>query len=185
MAQGIAEETLSVAGLAAVRRADAAAAMARAELEIARRGLVATVTGLFYGSLAADHKAGIAQRACQEAKNFTTITQDREKQGEAAHADVIKAQLTEQEQWRLAEGCAAGRANRAADLGVLLFSDPRTTYTLQAAASCASAGRHCRCGSGGRQVQSGDEERAGESRCDQCRRARSACGADAHARIST
>ena len=57
MAQGIAEESLSVAGLAAVRRADAAAAMARAELEIARRGLVATVTGLFFGSLAADHKA--------------------------------------------------------------------------------------------------------------------------------
>lgn len=132
MAQGIAEETLSVAGLAALRRADAAAAMARAELEIARRGLIATVTGLFYGSLAADHKAEISQRAYQEAKSFTTITQDREKQGEAAHADAIKAQLTEQEQWRMLKDATLAAQTARLDLGVLLFSDPRTVYTLQA-----------------------------------------------------
>lgn len=130
--QGIAEETLSVAGLAAMRRADATAAMARAELEIARRGLVATVTGLFYGSLAADHKAAIADRAYQEAKNFTTITQDRERQGEAAHADVIKAQLTEQEQWRLLQEASLAAQTDRLDLGVLLFADPRTPYTLKA-----------------------------------------------------
>ena len=132
MAQGIAEESLSVGGLAAVRRADAAAAMARAELEISRRGLVATVTALFFGSLAADHKAGIAQRAYQEAKNFTTITQDREKQGEAAHADVIKAQLTEQGQWRSLQDALLAAQTARLDLGVLLFPDPRTQFTLQA-----------------------------------------------------
>lgn len=130
--QGIAEETLSVAGLAAVRRADATAAMARAELEIARRGLVATVTGLFYGSLSADHKAAIAGRAYQQAKDFTTITQDREKQGEAAHADVIKAQLTEQEQWRLLQDATLAAQTARLYLGVLLFADPRTPFTLQA-----------------------------------------------------
>ncbi len=132
MAQGIAEESLSVGGFAAVRRADAAAAMAHAELEIARRGLVATVTALFFGSLAADHKAGIAQRAYQEAKNFTTVTQDREKQGEAAHADVIKAQLTEQGQWRSLQDALLAAQTARLDLGVLLFPDPRTQFTLQA-----------------------------------------------------
>lgn len=131
MAQGIAEETLGVAGLAAVRRAYAAAAMARAELEIARRGLVATVTGMFYGSLAADHKVEIAQRAHEDAKNFTTITLEREQQGEAAHADVIKAQLTEQEQWRMLKDAALGAQTARLDLGVLLFADPRTPYALQ------------------------------------------------------
>ncbi len=132
MAQGIVEESLSVGGLAAVRRADAAAAMARAELEISRRGLVATVTALFFGSLAADHKAGIARRAYQDAKNFTTVTRNREKQGDAAHADVIKAQLTEQGQWRSLQDALLAEQTARLDLGVLLFPDPRTQFTLQA-----------------------------------------------------
>ena len=44
-AQGIVDEALSLAGPAAVRRADAASAQAAAELEIARRGLVAGSDG--------------------------------------------------------------------------------------------------------------------------------------------
>jgi hypothetical protein len=44
--QGVVDETIGVAQVAALKRADAAAAVAAAELEIARRGLVATVAGL-------------------------------------------------------------------------------------------------------------------------------------------
>jgi outer membrane protein TolC len=130
-AQGIVDETLSVAGFAAVRRADATAAMARAQLEIARRGLLATVTGLFYGSLAADHKVEIAQRAWQEAADFSSLTTKRENQREAAHADVVKAQLTEQQQWRALQDAKLAAQTARLDLGVLLFTDPRTPYTLQ------------------------------------------------------
>ncbi|MDE3148242.1 MAG: TolC family protein, partial [Acidobacteriota bacterium] len=108
------------------------AAMARAQLEIARRGLVATVTGLFYGLLAADHKVGIARRAYQNAANFTSITSKRGKLGEAAHADVIKAQLTEQQQWRGLQDAALAAQTAQLNLGVLLFADPRTPYTLKA-----------------------------------------------------
>ncbi|HEX8711823.1 MAG TPA: TolC family protein [Terracidiphilus sp.] len=129
--QGIVDETLSFAGVAALRKADAAAAMARAQLEIAHRGLVVTVTGLFYGELAAEHKVAIAQSAYQDAADFTSITSKREKLGEAAHSDVIKAQITEQQQWRgLQDARLAAQAARL-DLGVLLFSDPRTPYTLK------------------------------------------------------
>jgi outer membrane protein TolC len=130
--QGIVDETLSMSGVAAVRKADAAAAMARAQLEIARRGLIAAVTELFYGSLASDHKVAIAQRAYQDAADFTSITSKREKLGEAAHADVIKAQLTEQQQWRGVEDAKLAAQTARLDLGVLLFADPRTAYTLQA-----------------------------------------------------
>ena len=129
--QGIVDESLSFAGVAAVRKADAAAAMARAQLEIARRGLVVTVTSLFYGSLAADHKAEIAQRAYDDARSFTTMTSDREKVGEAAHADVIKAQLTEQQQWRGLEDAKLAAMAARLDLAVLLFPDPRTPFTLK------------------------------------------------------
>ncbi len=131
-AQGIVDETVSVAGLAAVRKADAAAAMARAELEIARRGLLVTVTGLFYGLLAADQKMSIAQRAYQEAADFTSLTSKREKQGEAAHADVVKAQLTEQQQWRGWQDAKLAAQSARLDLAVLLFPDPQTPYTVKA-----------------------------------------------------
>ncbi|HUX43505.1 MAG TPA: TolC family protein [Terracidiphilus sp.] len=131
IAQGMVDETLSLAGPAAVRRADAAAAMARAQLEIARRGMVVTVTTMFYGSLAAEHKVAIAQRASQYAANFTAVTMDREKVGEAAHADVIKARLTQQQQWRLLQDAVLAAQTARLDLGVLLFADPRTPYTLK------------------------------------------------------
>lgn len=130
--QGMVDETLSVGGVAAVRRANAAAAVARAQLEIARRGLVAAVVASFYGSLAADHKVAIAQRAYKDAANFTRITSDREKLGEAAHADVIKAQLTEQQQWRGVQDARLAAQTARLDLGVFLFADPRTAYTLKA-----------------------------------------------------
>jgi outer membrane protein TolC len=132
IAQGIVDETLGLAGPAAVRRADAAAALARAQLEIARRGLVVTVTGLFYGQLAADHKLAIAETAYKDAVHFTTITMDREKQGEAAHADVVKAELTEQQQGRSLQDAKLAAQTARMNLAVLLFPDPLTPFSLKA-----------------------------------------------------
>ena len=117
IAQGIVDETLSLAGPASVRRADATAAMARAELEIARRGLVATVTGLFYGSIAAEAKLKVAEQALKEATDFTALTTQREKSREAAHADVVKAQLTEQQRDARTGGRAASGRKSASRYG--------------------------------------------------------------------
>ena len=132
IAQGIAEETFSLAGAAAVRHADAAAAMAAAEQEIARRGLVAAVTGLFYTSLAADGKLAVARQARQEAADFTRLTTERERAREAAHADVVKAELEEQQRDRDLEDAQLTAEKARLELGVLLFQDPRTPYTLRA-----------------------------------------------------
>ncbi len=137
MAQGIVDETLSVTELAAVRRADAMAAMATAEQEIARRGLVAGVTGLFYTSLAADHKLAVAETARKEAANFTKLTTEREQAREAAHADVVKAQLVEEQRNRDLEDAQVAAEKARFDLGVLLFPDPRTEYTLSAPQTAA------------------------------------------------
>ncbi|MDR3793113.1 MAG: TolC family protein [Terracidiphilus sp.] len=125
-------ETFGLAGLAGVRRADAASAMAAAELEVARRGLVAAVVSLFYGSLAADHKLTVAERAHQEATDFTSLTDKREQAREAAHADVVKAQLEEQQRQRDLEDARLVAAKARLELGILLFPDPRTPYKLQA-----------------------------------------------------
>jgi outer membrane protein TolC len=125
-------ETLGLAGWAGVRRADAASAMAAAELEVSRRGLVAAVTGLFYGSLAADHKLEVAERAHQESADFMKLTSEREQAREAAHADMVKAQLGEQQRQRDLEDAKLAAEKARLELGVLLFPDPRTQYTLQA-----------------------------------------------------
>ena len=136
--QAVVNETLGLGSLAGVRRADAAAARAAAELEIARRGVVAVVTSLFYGSLAADNKQAVAGRAQQEAAGFTLLTREREEAREAAHADVVKAQLAEQQRERdLADAKVAAEKARL-ELGVLLFPDPRTPYTLAPETSAAT-----------------------------------------------
>jgi outer membrane protein TolC len=131
-AQGIVDETLSMAGMAALRQADAAAALAAAQLEISRRGLVSTVTGLYYGALAADHRLSIAEEAHTEAADFLSLTGKREQQREAAHADVVKAQLQEQQRTREWADAKVEAEKARLDLAVLLFPDPRTPYKLAA-----------------------------------------------------
>ncbi len=128
--QGVVTETLGLAQVTAVARATAAAAVATAELEIMRRGLVAAVVGLYFGELAAEDRLKVATRALAEADAFTNLTRARELAREAAHADVVKAELAAQARRReLADaGLAVERARL--DLGVLLFPDPRSAFRL-------------------------------------------------------
>jgi outer membrane protein TolC len=128
--QGIVSEKIGLQQITALSRASAAAAVANAELEIARRGLVATVVGLFYGSLAADEKAAVAQRAADEANSFTTQSEQREVAREAAHADVVKAQLQQQQRARDVADALLQQQKAHLELAVLLFPDPRSPYTL-------------------------------------------------------
>lgn len=128
--QGEVNETLGAAQLNAVSRASASLAVAAAELELSRRGLVASVASLFYALATADRKVAVAQRAADEAASLTKLTQQRETAREVAHADVVKAQLQEQQRGRdLADARLQVEKSRL-DLGVLLFADPRTPYTL-------------------------------------------------------
>src|SRR6202167_5472774 len=128
--QGVVTETFGLQQLTAVSRASAAEAVAAAELEIARRGLVSTVPGLFYQTLAADRKVEVGRRAAGEAANFTQLTQQRETAREGAHADVVKAQLLQQQRDRDLADALLEQQKAHLDLGVLLFPDPRAAYTL-------------------------------------------------------
>jgi len=141
MAQGVVDETLGMAGIASVRRANAAAAQAEAQLEVERRGLIAAVTGLFYGLYAADAKLSVARRALLEAQDFTTLTTEREQARETAHADVVKAQLVEQQRERDLSDATVAAEKARLELGVLLFSDPETPYTLGVGAAPSLASR--------------------------------------------
>jgi outer membrane protein len=131
ISQAAVTETIGLRGVADVHLANAAAARAMAEYEIARRGLVATVVSFYYSLIASEHKVTVAERAANEAESFTDLTNKRETAREVAHADVVKAQLQQQQRERdLADARLAAEKARL-ELGVLLFPDPRTSYATE------------------------------------------------------
>ncbi len=126
-------ETAGLAQVAAVRAADANAARAAAELAIARRGLAAAVSGLFYGVLANESRFKVLTTARDESADFVALTEKREAAREAAHADVLKSRLTLQQRERDLRDAALARDRARLELATLLFPDPLTSYTVEAA----------------------------------------------------
>ncbi|MGH9587499.1 MAG: TolC family protein [Acidobacteriaceae bacterium] len=128
--QAVVTETLGFAGIAGLKRADAAAAQAAAEQEVARRGLVFAVVQQYFGLLAAEKKLDVSRQAADEAGRFVDLTEKLEKGREVAHADVLKAELQLQQRQRDEENAQLLAENARLELGILLFTDPRTPYTL-------------------------------------------------------
>jgi outer membrane protein TolC len=116
-------EAIDVAAVAGWRRASAAAAVARAQAEIASRGLVVTVVQGFYNVAAAQHKLETARKGAEEGDRFLKITRDLEHGGEVAHSDVIKAELQMQERRRQLQEAQLASLNARLDFSVLIFPD--------------------------------------------------------------
>lgn len=132
VAQGNAHQVVSL-GLGQVadfRRAGAAEALARARAEIAARGLVVTVVESYDGLVVAERGYAHAQQAAGEAQRFLRITQQLERGGEVAHADVIKAQLQLNDRERDLREAQLAMAKARAGLAVLLFPDFNQNFTV-------------------------------------------------------
>jgi len=123
-------ETIGAQQFNALSKASVTLAVAKAELEVARRGLVVTVAGLFYSASVSNRKVQVSQRAAKEAADLTKLTQQREAEREVAHADVVKAQLQQLQRDRDLKDALLQADKARLELGVLLFPDPRTDYTL-------------------------------------------------------
>lgn len=130
--QGVVNETVGLQQFSAVSLADANAAKAAAEMEIARRGLVSAVVTLYYGLISAETKLTALREAADEANHFVTLTQQREEARESAHADVVKAQLQQQQRSRDLADAQVTATRARLELGVLLFPDPRTSFQTEA-----------------------------------------------------
>ena len=123
ISQADVHEALSLTNFADYRRSSAALAQARAKAEIARRGLVVTVTQSYYGLVVAQRKYSTAQRAASEAARFLDVSQKLENGGEVAHADVVKARIQAQQQQRDLQEAQLAMEHGRLDLAVLLFPD--------------------------------------------------------------
>ncbi|MBZ5604057.1 MAG: TolC family protein [Acidobacteriia bacterium] len=115
------QELLSIVRHGEVDRALAAEAVAQAKIDIAARGLNQTVIQNYFAIVSAQRKAANAQRAVAEAERFLDITQKQEKGGEAAHADVIKAQIDLAQRRRDLADARLNAEKAKIALGVLIF----------------------------------------------------------------
>lgn len=129
VSQASINETIGLKQISDAKVASANAARASAEMEISRRGLVAAVVSLYYLVADSETKRQILAEALQEASGFTDLTQKREAAREIAHADVIKAQLQQQQRQRDLSDADVFTEKARLELAVLLFPDPRTPYS--------------------------------------------------------
>jgi outer membrane protein TolC len=91
VSQANVHQSLSLQTVAEYRLARAQEALAKAQSEIATRGLAVAVTQAYYATVIAQRKYATAQRAAAEANHFMDISQKLERGGEVAHSDAIKA----------------------------------------------------------------------------------------------
>jgi outer membrane protein TolC len=113
-----------------VNRASAAEAIAKARLEIARRGLTVTVTKTYYALGVAQRKYATSQLALERAKHFFEITQDAERVGQAAHSDAVKAEIQYRQQEQAFEEAKLAMETARLDLAVLLFPTLNENFTI-------------------------------------------------------
>ena len=113
------------------QRAIAAEAAAQARAAIAARGLAATVVQNYYGLLAAQRKSANAERSLKEARVFAGITGKLEAGGEAAHADVVKAEIQLGQRERDRQDAQLAIERTRIGFGVLLFPDYTQEFSVE------------------------------------------------------
>lgn len=110
--------------------AQAAESLANAKAEIARRGLTVAVTKFYYAFAVAQRKYSTAQQALDTAKHFYDITQDSERVGQAAHSDVVQAEIQYRQQEQAFEEAKLEMESSRLDLAVILFPTLNENFTV-------------------------------------------------------
>lgn len=124
------QELLSAVRRGEIRQAAAAEAVARAKADVAARGLNATVTQDYYSIADAERRLKNAQTSLQESQQFLDITQKQEHGGEAAHSDVIKAQIQVQQRQRDLQDGETAVVKAKNMLAVLIFPSLPSDYEI-------------------------------------------------------
>ena len=106
--------------LSSYRRLEAGEALANTKAELARRGLVVTVTQAYYALIVAQRKYATAQQVLGVVERFLRDTKLDELKGEKAHSDVVKAQLQFDQQRQVAQDAQLAIQNAQIALAVLL-----------------------------------------------------------------
>lgn len=130
ISQGVVHEGIGFSNVADYRLARFLEAAARANQEVATRGLTVAVTNAFYAEIVAGRKTQNAQAASDEAKRFLDLSQKLEAGGEVAHSDVIKAQIQSNDRERELQDARLAEEKARLDFAVLVFAKYTPDYQL-------------------------------------------------------
>jgi outer membrane protein TolC len=108
----------------------AAEAVAYAKVEIARRGLDATVLQNYYGMVVAQRKLANARQSLEEVRRLLDITQKQEQGGEAAHSDVVKSMIQVDQRSRDMQDAELNMDKARIGFAVFLFPDYRQDFAV-------------------------------------------------------
>ena len=112
------------------QRAEVAEAIAKTRVDVARLGLETTVNRNYYALVVAQRKYATAQQAVQQAQRFLDLTQQQERLGQVARADVVKADLQYQQQLQNYNDLNLAMENARLNLAVLLFPTLNENFTV-------------------------------------------------------
>jgi len=112
------------------RRAEAAEVLANARLEVAQRGLAVTVTRVYYALVIAERRYATAQEAADQARRFFDTSQQRQRLGEVARSDVVKAEIQYQQQQQSYQEAMLAMENARLNLAVLLFPTLNENFSV-------------------------------------------------------
>jgi outer membrane protein TolC len=108
----------------------AAEAVARAKVEVARRGLNSTVVQNYYGMVVAQRKLANARLSVEEVRRLLDITRKQEAGGEVAHSDVVKAMIQTEQRDRDVQDAQLALDKARIGFAVFLFPDFRQDFAV-------------------------------------------------------
>jgi outer membrane protein TolC len=124
------QEIYAPARMAEYRRSIAAEAVAAAKRDVILRGVASTVFQNYYAIALAQRQFANSQKSLEEARQFEDVSRKLEQGGEAAHSDVIKAQLTLGQRERDAKDALFSVEKSRIALAILIFPDTIPEFAI-------------------------------------------------------
>jgi outer membrane protein TolC len=130
IAQTDVHQALSAPLLLDYRRAALLQAVARDQATMAQRGLLVTVIQAYATLYGADARLQTSEDTLRAAHNFLIITQERQQNGDAAYADVLKARIQADDAQSAVDDTKMAREQARVELALLIFTDVNQRFAL-------------------------------------------------------
>ena len=130
IAQADVHQAISAPLLIQYRRSVVLEAVAKDQASMAARGLMVTVVQAYATLFGAEGKLKTSEDTLRAARRFLTITQQRQKNGDAAHADVLKARIQADDSQSALTNAELARDQARIALALLIFPDVNQRFDL-------------------------------------------------------
>ncbi len=130
IAQADVHQAVSAPLLIEYRRSAILRAVARDRATIAERGLVVAVVEAYATLFGAEGKLRTSEESLHAAQDFLKMTEERERNGDAAHADVLKARIQADDSQSALSNARLAREQARIALSLLIFRDVNQPFEL-------------------------------------------------------